>query len=84
MPSLLLNVTKSVRLNTDFLVSKFGNCEYLMCHSNENAIRIPKNIQKVILDLTKSEQATEVRTVFESQNHVEAIPRYFYGNNIGE
>ncbi len=67
---LLVNASEHLRLNADFLVPKFGSCEYSQNRPNESVLRLSREYSKAILYQPQSEQETEVRTAVESRNHV--------------
>lgn len=52
---LLMNEMEPVRLNVDFLVPKFGNCEYSLNHPNESALYMTTGYSKAILNQYQSE-----------------------------
>lgn len=66
-----MKATKPVRLNANFLVPKFDNCEYSLNRRNENLFRLPRGYFKTILNQPQTEQETEVRTFAKSRNHGE-------------
>ena len=62
-----MTAKEPVRLNTNFLVSKFGNYKYLTDCINEKAL----HLFKAILIHTKGKQANVVRTGVEFKNLLE-------------
>ena len=66
-----MTATEPVRFNTDFLVPKFGSCEYSLNHPNESPLHLFREHTKDILSQPQGEQEIEVRTGIESQTHVD-------------
>ena len=61
-------------MNVDFLVVKFGSCEYSSNRLNESACHLSRGYSKAILNQLQGEQDIEVRTGVDFRNRVEEIP----------
>lgn len=73
-PLLLLTSTGLVRLNADFLVSKFGICGYPPNLPTESDLRLSREYSKAFLNHPQNEKEAEVRTSADSRNDVGASP----------
>ena len=58
----------------DFLVAKFGSCEYLANRPDESALHLSRGYSKANRNQLQGKQEIEVRTGVDSRNHVEIIP----------